>query len=402
MLLDRQRVGNEIIKSFGLKAFKDGQFDVEIYGPDDRRFDEALKKDAALAKDLKAICTKAFEKYRDDLGKVMAAHEKARGKLTGDARKDYEYESGSVRYELHKSGFAKMESTVTAETKKRWAKAVSADPTLKGVDFEVVLLEFLPGFNWVRDAAADEEPKEESGTLYEREVAARLAEAQAVIDGVVNDLKEPGTRIASCPALIKEVNEIAAAVQRDYDAGPRESQRDDPDTQGDEEADESVLNKAIFAEHGKAITKAESNAQWVDIHYWKAAPAAAAGAKALTPALKKIAAAAKVDRGIAPATAKELEQHADALGGVIRELTAIDAECKAGNRPLKECVAIWKELSQKQGAALGLLEKGRITLTPPADRWNAAVRTLEKMKLEVKAEAKAKGKAKTGLLRGRR
>jgi ABC-type transporter Mla subunit MlaD len=148
-------------------------------------------------------------------------------------------------------------------------------------------------------------------------------------------------------------------VKADYESGARESQQDNPETSGDEEADEQAMNGVIFAQHGPALSKAYFSAVDVYISFSNAADDCAAAAKEIAKVIK---AANKALQRSSTAADKAVQSSVDALAKAARELLGLQAELKKTFRPLNNTQGILNALKDGKGAALGLLDRAVLNL----------------------------------------
>ncbi len=370
-LYEFPRVDEAISSAFRLKLHSSTRADVEIYGPDDRRADDLIGKDAALRKDLTSICEKAVAKYRDELGKHLSEQEKAAGKLTGEARDRFASGSIGMWVKFRATAFERLESAVSAETKKRWAKAAAGNGALKGVRFDAIVMPIDLQFYLQRQSAAErkEEAQPEGGRV-------RLADAQKPMTALEKDLKETVAFMQEIPGRVKSANATLDALQKDYDAGPRESQKDNPVTQGDEEPDEDALDATLFAKHGPKILAAWAGAGMIDASLLRAASGASIGLKSLPPAIKLITAAS--NEGYAETDLnKKLAKKAAALTECARLLASAESEAKIARNVLADSYAALSALKDNKSAALGLIAKARLDLKVPTDKLASALKLLE-------------------------
>jgi hypothetical protein len=376
LLFEAQRANDAIVKASKVKDLASDRFDVQIYAPDDRRADEAIKKDKSLRDDLASACERACRKFVDEMAKFLADKSKEREKLQGDARRKFDLTFSGPLHTAATSAASKLEANAAAETKKRWKAAVDGDPKLKGVRFEPIVVPFLVDIDFVSEKGAAKEPDPEQ--RGEKDAGLALTEAQIDLKIALDGLAEASGLLAKVPAAVKSVRGTLDRVQADIDAGPRESQRDDPATEGDEEPDESALDDAIFAEHAKALDAAYMAVVDSGIAFKKTAEECGYAAKQATKAMKRLsplaASAERAKSGI-------LAKHVDELGAAARELVAIESEAKVARRVCDDAFPVLSELSKKKRTALGLLPKARIDVTPPVARLDAVIKSLRAVRL---------------------
>lgn len=369
-LLNETNVGDAILAAAKCEHLKTQRFDVVVCAPDDRRVDKLFGEDKGLRKEMSAACAGPYNAYVATMAAFVAAEEKAWNKQKGEERKTFEKQYYARQHKAGKDAAKAMETAILRDTQKIWKKAAAGKSDLKGVEFEALLVPFLPAFDFPAAAKTEaEEGEEELG----KDIGLDLIKLQMDLDQIIKeDLRRAVVELPKVAGTQAKVNEFLKKLAADYESGPRESQKDNPETSGDEEPDEAALNDALFAEHGAAIRKASGQATDLYISCSNSAEDCAAASKSLVKLIRKTG---KVSSAANADTSSDIGKVTDKWGDAVKKLVALQSALKTELRPIKNSMGIFEALEAGKGGALGLLDRATLAL---ADR-SAAIKEIVKI-----------------------
>ena len=363
-LKDAHKAVNAASKAADFKLQKG---DLQVFGPDDRRFDKAVSDDTDLAKDLEEACNRAQRTFVQDAAAALA-----------DAQAEFEAPTGvpanldrlfSTTFKKLDDAFAAFEKASGAGCAKVWKDFVSDHDELRGVKFKVVAKQWLPRFDTPKK---EEEPsgrpdgpasKDELG-LFLREIGISAKLEDDRLRAVVADLRKAQDDVDPLNALVD-------SIQEEYDSEPRESQADDESTDPDDEPDEDQLDAAIFARFAPDISSTLTTNMVDRAKIGDAAQIAAAAAKQLTELMKRLAKARTALDLDADETAQVVTL-SDACKDGVRKLVVAGSKAVALKKPYDECFGVLDALKEEKAAALGRLSAARLDVTLPVEEFEEA------------------------------
>lgn len=335
-------------------------FDLVVNGPDDRRVDKALDGDAKLSASIAKACQTAADEFVKQAAKALGAAQTEYEKVKADTNAVKRL--FSTTFQALETAFAAFEKNAAQGTTKVWKAYVAGHDELRSARFDPVVTQWLPDFKHPetsqRGAAQIDElaSKDDMFKLW-AECRNQVGMLESELATVCDELRRA---VGECATI----NTLLDDLQKEYDSGARESQKDDDRTDPDEEPDESQLDEAIFNRFEKRIEEANTGVLVGQGALIRAAETSATWGRDLNTVLK----------GVSHATmkfelAKNVEQVLDGISAgvsdVIKALVAAGSKAKAAQDDFKPSFGVLDALRERKTGALGLLSKAKLSVEIP-------------------------------------